>query len=81
MKMIETKTRVNNRDCIKFVERKKDTTHWLRIVNDQGCWSYVGKFVKPGYQFVSLEVPGCIDQSVVAHELVHALGFENVRFR
>lgn len=40
MKLIEDQTRVNGRDCIKFVPRTTQAT-FLRIYNGQGCWSYV----------------------------------------
>lgn len=40
MKLIEDQTRINDKDCIKFVPRTDEKTY-LRIHNGQGCWSYV----------------------------------------
>lgn len=80
MKIIEDQTRVNGKDCIKFVPRTSEKT-FLRIFNGQGCWSYVGQQQKVGAQQVSLQKPSanvrgsCIYKSTIAHELIHALGF------
>ncbi|CAF0958500.1 unnamed protein product [Brachionus calyciflorus] len=80
MKLIEDQTRINHRDCIKFVPRSTEATY-LRIFNGQGCWSYVGKQTRTGAQQVSLKIPtstnraSCIFKGTVAHELIHALGF------
>jgi len=40
MQQIESQTRLNGKDCIKFVPRNNQDT-WIRIINGQGCWSYV----------------------------------------
>ncbi|CAF0872389.1 unnamed protein product [Brachionus calyciflorus] len=80
MKIIEDQTRVNGKDCIKFVPRSSEATY-LRIFNGQGCWSYVGRQQRGGAQQLSLQKPSatvrgsCIYKSTVAHELIHALGF------
>jgi len=80
MRLIEDQTRINGKDCIKFVPRNNEATY-LRIFNGQGCWSYVGKQNKGGAQQVSLQKPtatnkaSCIHKGIVSHELTHALGF------
>lgn len=87
MRLIEDQTRINGKDCIRFVPRSSESTY-LRIHNGQGCWSYVGKQSKTGAQLVSLQKPtstnsaSCIWKGTIAHELLHALGFwhEQSRF-
>lgn len=80
MRLIEDQTRINGKDCIRFVPRSTESTY-LKIYNGQGCWSYVGKQVQGGAQLVSLQKPtatnkaSCIWKGTVAHELLHALGF------
>ena len=42
MKLIEDSTRIEDRDCIKFVPKTNEIS-FLRIMNNLGgCWSYVG---------------------------------------
>jgi hypothetical protein len=72
MRAIEDETRMNGRDCIKFVPRREES-NWIRIVKDRGCWSYVGKLVEPGDQQVSIG-DGCAQPDIVSHELMHSLG-------
>lgn len=42
MKMIEDKTRVNGKDCIKFKEHI-DESNYILIQNGYGCSSYVSR--------------------------------------
>jgi hypothetical protein len=73
MKMVEDQTRVGNTDCIKFIERKNQE-NYLRIISEKGCWSYVGRFVEQSPQSLSVQATGCVNQGIVAHEIIHALG-------
>lgn len=41
----------------------------------------MGKDVNKGPQDLSLEIPGCIHNSVALHELLHALGFAHEQTR
>lgn len=63
---IEAKT------CVKFRKRRKDDKDYLYFVEDDGCWSYVGR--KGGKQIISL-LFGCHSKHAVVHEIMHALGF------
>lgn len=78
MKLIEDSTRVNGKDCIKFVPKTTEN-NFLRIMNNLGgCWSAVGR--ESGHsntQALSIDVSGanCAWTGIVAHELIHALGF------
>ena len=74
LKLIEDLTRVNNGDCIRFVPRTIEETY-IKVFSGSGCWSYVGRQNKTGEQEVSIEIPGCLTNAIVAHEFMHALGF------
>lgn len=76
MKMVEDLTRgpKTGRDCIKFVPHTVEKT-FTRVINGSGCWSFVGRQAKEGVQEVSLKIPGCLTNAIVAHEFIHALGF------
>lgn len=69
MKTIEDQTGPN---CIKFVDNNK-YRGYLHIVEDGGCWSYVGYHAQR--QPLSLNRRGCMIEGTIIHELVHALGF------
>ena len=66
--------------CIKVREVTRNDTfyeHRLRITRkDEGCWSYVGAqtIQRTLTQQINLG-PGCTDDSIPQHEVMHALGF------
>lgn len=74
MKEIEDKTRVGDKDCIKFVPRINEVPY-LRVYNGSGCSSYVGRQLSMTDQVVSIRSPGCTSLGTVSHEFLHALGF------
>jgi len=57
--------------CIEFVERNGEPDY-IEFIKDGGCYSYVGR--TGGRQAVSLG-DGCVQEYVVIHELMHAVGF------
>lgn len=64
----------HNKTCIRFRPYQKDDKNWIDIRSDSnGCWSSVG--MKEDGQVVNLSSPKCIRHGVVAHELMHAVGF------
>jgi len=70
MDMITTKTN----GCIKFVPRTTETSY-LNIINDNGCWSYLGRI--NGAQSLSLQQTStgtCMSKGTIVHELMHAIG-------
>ena len=84
MKTIEDQTRVQSKDCIKFVPRTTEAVY-LNIHSGSGCWSYVGKNRAPGPQDLSIMVGSghsCLFLGTIMHELTHAIGFwhEQSRF-
>lgn len=66
-------TRVNGRDCIKFVPHTVED-HWISVFPGEGCYSFVGRAFFTGAQELSLAKPGCLVNAIVAHEFLHALG-------
>lgn len=57
--------------CVRFVPHNGQT-NYISIVKATECWSYIGQ--TGGVQQVSLS-DGCIQQGVIQHELIHAIGF------
>ena len=76
MKMIKDRTRIDTRNCITFKE-KTDENNYLRILNGVGCDSFIGKFKGDKSQIVNLDRHTCMNRATIAHELVHALGFDH----
>ncbi|XP_071400321.1 low choriolytic enzyme-like isoform X2 [Centroberyx affinis] len=64
--------------CIRFtpLNRQRD---FVDIQSRSGCFSFVGR--RGRGQTVSLSRRGCVFQSVIQHELLHALGFNHEQTR
>ena len=46
METIESQTKnFDSSKCIKFIKREKES-NYIKIIDAQGCYSYVGKFVE-----------------------------------
>ena len=69
MKMVEDQTS----SCVKFIERKNES-NWIKIISGNGCYSFIG--MQRSTEAVSLKRIGCLYIDTIAHELLHALGFE-----
>uniref|UniRef100_A0A8C6S5H9 Metalloendopeptidase n=1 Tax=Neogobius melanostomus TaxID=47308 RepID=A0A8C6S5H9_9GOBI len=66
--------------CVRFIPANcKRQRNFLDIKSDKGCYSYLGR--QEGPQVVSLEREGCVYQSTIQHELLHALGFKHEQSR
>ncbi|XP_073459945.1 embryonic protein UVS.2-like [Aquarana catesbeiana] len=57
--------------CVRFIPRSTESDY-VQIMDDDGCWSFVGK--QGGSQIVSVS-SSCMVQGSIEHELNHALGF------
>ncbi|KAL3993375.1 importin subunit alpha-1/8 [Sarotherodon galilaeus] len=64
--------------CIRFVWRT-DQVNFLYFFSGEGCYSYVGRQSRG--QGISLQRNGCLFQSTVQHEVLHALGFHHEQIR
>lgn len=80
MRLLEDAVKINGRYCIQFVPWTNQA-NWIRFYNGTGCSSNVGKNTSPGEQLVSLKKPTsgspstCLRTGIIAHELLHAIGF------
>lgn len=75
MQLITNQTRGSSgATCISFKARTSES-NYIRIRSLSGCYSNVGKNTFVGAQTVSLQAPGCVYVNIIAHELIHALGF------
>nr|BAE97360.1 nephrosin [Plecoglossus altivelis altivelis] len=64
--------------CVRFTPRTTQRD-FVNIQSRSGCYSFVGR---RGFgQVVSLSRNGCVFQSVVQHELLHAVGFNHEQTR
>lgn len=67
----------NSKTCVRFIPRVNET-NYIRVINDRGCYSYVGKqssTMFPNGQPISLQYPGCHVKGIAIHEMMHALGY------
>ena len=62
---------------VRFYERTNEVDYVL-IYKGSGCWSYIGQI--RGVQELSLG-PGCLANSTIQHELMHAIGIEHEQSR
>nr|BAG74356.1 hatching enzyme [Engraulis japonicus] len=63
---------LHEKTCVRFVPHTNQL-HYLSIESKTGCWSLVGRI--GGKQRVSLNAFSCLQNGIVQHELLHALGF------
>ena len=76
MKIVEDRTRIGTRDCITFKKRQNEK-NFLYILNGVECDSRIGKIKTQKSQQLSLNRFHCMNEATIAHELVHALGFDH----
>ncbi|XP_059468957.1 zinc metalloproteinase nas-13-like isoform X2 [Neocloeon triangulifer] len=67
---------IMNGSCFRFRPYRHGDVDFVNFVHDEsGCWSYLGRV--GGGQMLSLQRGNCIQSGVVAHELLHAIGFDH----
>ncbi|KFM81528.1 Zinc metalloproteinase nas-39, partial [Stegodyphus mimosarum] len=66
---------IEERSCIRFFPKEPHHKDYIRIVQENGCWSFWGRQGR-GEQKVSLG-HGCHYFGTIVHELLHAIGFEH----
>ncbi|GMT22893.1 hypothetical protein PFISCL1PPCAC_14190, partial [Pristionchus fissidentatus] len=61
--------------CVRFVPKEDEDEDFIFLKRNVafGCSSYVGR--AGGNQTVSLEIDKCFSKGIIAHELMHSLGF------
>ncbi|CRK90140.1 CLUMA_CG003856, isoform A [Clunio marinus] len=68
--------------CVRFIQRTSQADY-VEIINDSGCWSYLGR--RGGKQSLSLmrnvNGYGCVWKATAMHELIHALGYTHMQNR
>lgn len=74
---------ISSKTCIRFVTRSNEANYVFmqRGGANSGCWSYVGRI--GGRQILNLQAgnPGCVFKGIVAHEMIHAIGFFHAQSR
>jgi hypothetical protein len=80
MKMIENRTKIGNRPCITF-KKQIDERNFLDIIDGNGCDSFKGKLIEETQQKLNLNRRQCMNEATIAHELIHALGFDHEQNR
>lgn len=64
--------------CLKFKERTSQN-QYVVFKNLAGCWSYVWRVFQ--LQPISLQRGGCVTESVIIHEILHAAGINHEQCR
>ncbi|KAI1712845.1 astacin (Peptidase family m12A) domain-containing protein [Ditylenchus destructor] len=62
--------------CVTFRPKLEFDKYFIKIINGNGCWSYVG--MQPELMFDGQEVslgPECWRKGIILHEIMHVLGF------
>ncbi|XP_055505954.1 low choriolytic enzyme-like [Leucoraja erinacea] len=70
---------ISSLTCVKYYYRRHNEPAYISVKPKKGCYSYVGYQKKE--RSLSLEKPGCVHFGVVAHEFLHAIGFQHEQSR
>ena len=87
MDHIMNMTTLDGKQVVKFIKLEnsddvgsgKTYRNAIRIVRDNGCYSYVGMIRSISVQNVSIGY-GCVYVGTVAHEFLHALGSNTLHY-
>ncbi|XP_067106594.1 high choriolytic enzyme 1-like [Osmerus mordax] len=64
--------------CIRFVPRTTETDY-IMVASQDGCFSALGR--QRGPQVLSINKRGCMENKIIQHETLHALGFQHEHTR
>ncbi|XP_066927592.1 uncharacterized protein [Clytia hemisphaerica] len=78
-KAFETIT--NAAPCLKFRPRSSSDKNWLSIQKKAGCYSEFGRKYWLRKETVLVLGDGCVNQPIILHEILHALGFYHEQAR
>jgi len=72
--------------CIEFVKRKDETAFVYVRITDSGCYSYIGKTgrnqtLNLQYDKKNPDKPSCVQNGIIKHEWMHALGIFHEQMR
>jgi len=67
-------TEYNRKTCIRIVPRTSSDANYVRIVDGDGCSSFIGRIGR-GAQELSLDRNNCMQHGTIVHEFMHAVGF------
>ena len=62
-------------------EGRTNEQHYVDIINSGGCASYVGLLSRGRQELWLNRDQGCVQEYIVVHELLHALGFHHEQTR
>jgi len=80
MRMIEQATAVNGNPCIQYRQRTTQSAYlYIQLsAKDEGCYTYLGKSAK---QPQTMKLEAWCPVGSIAHEFIHALGFDHEQRR
>ncbi|XP_038663302.1 low choriolytic enzyme-like [Scyliorhinus canicula] len=70
---------INSLTCLKFYYRRRNEPGYISVKSESGCYSGVG--YGRNEQKLSLRIPECLHFGVIAHEFLHAIGFQHEQCR
>ncbi|XP_051885111.1 low choriolytic enzyme-like [Pristis pectinata] len=70
---------ISSLTCVKFYYRRKNEAAYIAVASGSGCFAHVG--YRKSERKLSLEIPQCVHFSLIAHEFLHAIGFQHEHCR
>ncbi|XP_040566852.1 low choriolytic enzyme [Lepeophtheirus salmonis] len=72
---------ISDRTCVKFVERTNEANYVDIFTGGDGCYANLGYNSRRSRSVLHLQRNGCVHLGVIAHELLHILGFAHEQTR
>ncbi|XP_038663301.1 astacin-like metalloendopeptidase [Scyliorhinus canicula] len=70
---------INSVTCIKFYYKRGRERAYISVYSKSGCFATTG--YGPNMRHMSLKIPDCMLFGIIAHEFLHALGFQHEQCR